>query len=262
MIDLNSTKTKRHLASDEITKRIDSVITPAQRLRVLEGLARLPLPPEDDYWGKSISASAVGDECARRIQLSVWPSFHPQHIPKRAPLDEKSRRVFARGHATEELMQGWLQEAGFQVSYATEEGRQHGFVTANGQIKGFADGVFVSSQEPTLTLWEHKTLGNTGFRKAWNHGIVKAHPKYDAQAQLLMAYMNADATLFTILNADTGDLYAEAVPFDATRAQAASDRAVHVLQATRAGDLLPKAGADGDSFPCKWCRFVAECWGE
>ena len=261
MIDLNDTRTRRHAASDEITARIDKVISQEQRLEQIkwfvEQIAKTP-PPQEERWGRSISASGVGDECARRVQLNAWPTFHPDQLPpKRAPLTDKDRAVFERGHLTEAQMGVWLKDAGFKLSVATEDGAQHGFTTAGGQIKGYADGVFQDAPH----LWEHKTLGNTSWRKAWNHGVAKAHPKYDMQVHLLMPYMEADATLFTILNADTGALYAELAPCDPNKAQAASDRAVFLLQATRAGDLLPKAAASADAFPCQWCRFKAECWG-
>lgn len=261
MIDLNSTKTQRHAASEAITRKLDAVAPIEMRVRELDALAKLhdAFPPQaDDYWGRSISASAVGDECARRVQLGVWPNFHPdKRQPRKAPLTEKDARVFARGHHTEALMGEWMKEAGFPLLTETSAKKQFGFVTAGGQIKGYADGVLTG--EP-LKLWEHKTLGNKGWRKVWNNGIAKAYPNYDAQAQLLMAYLAADASLFTVWNAETGELYAEEVAVDATKAQAVSDRAVHILKATRAGDLLPKAGANAQTFPCAWCRFKDECW--
>lgn len=271
IIDLNNSATRRHAFSNELTARIDAVASLDLRQSMvahLIGQLEKNPPPADDYWGRSISASAVGDECARRVQLSVWPSFHPEaREPKRRPLDDKTRVVFARGHATEEMMAGWIKAAGLPLSTETAvqiEGArsyQHGFTTAGGHIKGFADGVFAGAPfQATRALWENKTLGKKSWSAAWRHGIAKAHPKYDAQVHLLMPYMNADATLLTALNADTGEIYAELMPIDQHKAQAASDKAVHILRATRAGDLLPKAGADGDSFPCKWCRFVDECW--
>jgi hypothetical protein len=282
-IDLNSTKTRLHTFSNAVSAAIDATISQDARQRAV---TRLILDLEDDCpeaeerWGRSISASAVGDECARRVQLGVWPTFHPDKPhPKKAPIDKKTAIVFARGHATETMMAGWLQEAGFDISLHTTnkdtgEEYQHGFSVAGGHIKGFADGI-VHRVPPSLwgpewlnikPLWENKTLGNTGWRKAWNHGIAKGHPKYDAQAHLLMPYMNADATLFTLLNADTGEIYSELRLFDPHIAQATSDRAVDILKATRAGDLLPKAGTlNPDTgvpgYPCAFCRFRAECWG-
>lgn len=280
MIDLNSTKTKLHVFSNAVTALIDTVITQDDRLRMVTKIitdleANTPTP--EDRWGRSVSASAIGDDCARRVQLAIWPTFHPNAPePKRLPLTQKDGVIFARGHATEPMMAEWLKDAGFGISthpIDKETGEpsewQHGFVTAGGQIKGFADGL-INCVPPDLwspawlgikPLWEHKTLGDKSWRKAWNNGVAKAHPKYDAQVHLLMPYMRADATLFTMLNADTGAVYAELRLCDQTLAQKTSDRAVLILQATRAGELLPKAAATPEAFPCAYCRFKDECWG-
>lgn len=274
MIDLNSTATRRHARSNEITQRVDVKHPLDERAVAVEAIiARLTAnpPPDAERAGRSISASNVGDECERRIQLGVWPTFQPESplTIRKAPLDEKTRVVFARGHETEPLVANWLRDAGFVLSTTTTVGdvsRQHGFIVARGDIKGFADGIVLDSPIALNApaggiLWEHKTLGNKGFNASWRNGVIKYAPRYGAQAQILMAYMGAGSSLFSLLNADTGELAFELVPFDPIAAQAASDRAVRILQATRAGDLLPRVAADSDSFPCRYCRFKETCWG-
>ena len=51
------------------------------------------------------------------------------------------------------------------------------------------------------------------------------------------------------------------VPFDAGLAQKMSDRAVRVIQATEAGELLPRAFAEASHFECKFCSYAQRCWG-
>lgn len=267
-IDLNTTRTKRHADSDAILAPVEKVVSQEQRKDMLADLAASyelnPPPTEEERWSRSISASAIGDPCARKIQLNVWPSFHPHKPePKRAPLTPKDRAIFARGHETERWAAQWLKDAGFLLSTekVTETAtQQHGFFAAGGQIKGFADGIIATLVPRKHRLWEHKTLGDKGWRKVWNQGLAKAYPHYNAQAQLLMSYMDADDNLFTVLNAETGALYAEPVHFDAVTAQQVSDRAVDILRATRAGDLLPRISDDPSAFSCKFCRFVGECF--
>ena len=50
------------------------------------------------------------------------------------------------------------------------------------------------------------------------------------------------------------------VPFDAQLAQAISDRAVAVIEATRAGELLPRVTEDPDDWRCKMCSHRERCW--
>lgn len=262
-LDLNHTATKRALFSQSIAAQVDAA-NPGRIEELTTLYARIesePLPLSEDRPGRSVSASAIGDECARRVQLNIWVTFHPSaRAPKKAPLDDKTRRIFLRGHETETLVAKWLMNTGYDLLTRTGNDTQFGFSAADGQIKGYADGVirnFVSD----ITGWEHKTVNNKGWRSVAKHGLLKTYPKYDAQAQLLMAYLELPAMLVSLLNADTHELWFELQPFNQTRAQDASDRAVRILQATRAGDLLPCAASSGDVFPCKFCQFREECWG-
>jgi hypothetical protein len=51
------------------------------------------------------------------------------------------------------------------------------------------------------------------------------------------------------------------VPFDAERAQAWSDRAVIIIEATLASELLPRFTDDGGDRRCKLCSHRERCWG-
>ena len=68
------------------------------------------------------------------------------------------------------------------------------------------------------------------------------------------------SALFTALNKDTCELYHERVPFEPAAAQALSDKAVDVLRAVDAGDLLPRIATSPDFFLCRFCSFAARCW--
>jgi hypothetical protein len=51
------------------------------------------------------------------------------------------------------------------------------------------------------------------------------------------------------------------VEFDAVAAQAASDRAVSIIRATQAGELLPRITDKGpDDWRCKMCSHREFCW--
>lgn len=85
-------------------------------------------------------------------------------------------------------------------------------------------------------------------------------PVYFGQMQIYMAYMGLGSALFTALNKDTCELYHENVPFDPAAAQALSDKAVDVLRAADAGDLLPRIATSPDFFLCRFCPFAVRCW--
>ena len=73
--------------------------------------------------------------------------------------------------------------------------------------------------------------------------------------------ISRNPALFAAINKDTQELWFELVPFDAALAQKMSDRAVRVIQATEAGELLPRAFAEASHFECKFCSYAQRCWG-
>mgnify|MGYP002079879200 CR=1 FL=1 len=111
------------------------------------------------------------------------------------------------------------------------------------------------------------------WRACVKDGVSKSKPVYAAQIALYQAYMDLpNPALFTALNRDTMELHTELVPFDARLAQEMSDRAVTVVQATAAGEWLPRAATEPTAVVCrggmaggKWhapCAWAAKCWGE
>jgi hypothetical protein len=204
-----------------------------------------------DYLGASI----LGKPCARYLQYCYF------NTPKNKPFSGRILRIFQRGHAGEDWMIGWLRQAGFVLS-----DRQGGFSTAGGRIQGHCDGAIVAGPEGYAypCLWENKVLGAKGWNKTDKEGVKKAYPDYYGQLQLYMAYLDLadNSALFTALNADTMKIHAELVPFDPQEAQRLSDRAVTVLKACDAGDLLPRLSDDSTWFQCKWCDYHGRCHGD
>jgi hypothetical protein len=204
-----------------------------------------------DYLG----ASAIGSECLRKCQFdwmreSVFPA--------------KTRRIFNRGHASEEKIAASLTEAGFLIERGSEA---CGFSAVDGNFQGHCDGIIHAG--PAIDglrypcLWEHKCLGDNGWGKIKKHGLRPAYPVYYDQVQIYMAYLGLEGnpTLFTAENANKCDLLALTVAFDATAAQAASDRAVTIIRATQAGELLDRITDKGPTdWRCKMCSHSGFCW--
>lgn len=77
-----------------------------------------------------------------------------------------------------------------------------------------------------------------------------------------MAYfeLTEAPALFTALNADSMEILALDVAFDAVTAQELSDRAVNLVRACEAGQLLPRCTQDESWFECKFCDYHERCW--
>ena len=54
--------------------------------------------------------------------------------------------------------------------------------------------------------------------------------------------------------------YASREDFDAALAQRMSDRAVKLIRATEAGELLPRSFSEPTHFECRMCQWQDRCW--
>jgi hypothetical protein len=209
-------------------------------------------PPEENT-RQYLGASSAGSECLRRVQYD-W-MVDPQHT-------SRTRDIFARGHFFEEVSRQHLVRAGF--CFAPAERLR--FVAADGLLRGHADGILIAGPElPGVgfpCVWEHKGLGSKGWRAIERDGVEKAYPHYAAQVWLYQAYLNVTdhPALFTVTNADTCERLHLLLPFNAEQAQQASDRAVAVIEATRAGELLQRVSEDPKDWRCKMCGHRERCW--
>ena len=241
MIDFNSASS----ISGQVTTLVD---TGLQQARARQS--------ERQYLG----ASRLGVACERALQFEYAkaPIDHGRDTPGRM------LRIFERGHVMEDCMVAWLREAGFDLRTRKADGEQFGFSVADGKLQGHCDGVFVGGPEGFAypALWECKALGS----KSWSHlerkGLAISKPIYAAQVAIYQAYLelHEHPAIFTALNADTMEIYTELVPFEAALAQRMSDRAVKVISATEAGELLPRGFHDPTHFECRMCAWQDRCW--
>lgn len=207
-----------------------------------------------------LGASRLGVACERALQYEY----------AQAPVDRgretpgRILRIFERGHVMEDCMLSWLRQAGFDLRTRKPDGEQFGFSVADGRLQGHVDGVFVGGPEGFAypALWEHKCLGVKSWRELEKHRLAVAKPIYAAQVATYQAYLelHQHPAIFTALNADSMEIYAELVPFDAALAQRMSDRAVRLIGATEAGELLPRAFTEPTHFECRMCPWQDRCW--
>jgi hypothetical protein len=209
-------------------------------------------PPEGND-RQYLGASTIGSGCLRMIQYD-W-MCKPAHLTQ-------TRDIFARGHFFEEVSRQHLIRVGFKFAPA---GRLS-FSAVDGLFCGHADGILESGPKlPNAgfpALWEHKCLGDKGWRALERDGLEKAYPHYAAQVWIYQAYLEVTEhpAIFTAVNGNTCARLHLLVPFNAEQAQAWSDRAVAVIEATRAGELLPRAYDDPSDWRCKACGHRERCW--
>jgi hypothetical protein len=231
-------------AATRINSLIDAVLTAERR----------NTPPRD-YLG----ASRIGEPCSRRLVYE----FTNTPPDEGKDFNGHVLRIFEAGHVFEELSIRWLRGAGFDLRTVKRDGSQFGFSAAGGKFRGHIDGVIVGGPDIGISwpaLWEHKALRATSWNDLVKRGLAQSKPLYYAQVQIYMAYLEVPVTLFTALNKDTQELFHEIVPFDAACAQALSDKAVVIIRAAGAGELLPRIAAAPDFYLCTFCPFSKRCW--
>ena len=218
---------------------------------LINALIEAAEPPGKNY-RQYLGASAIGSDCLRKIQFD-WlcdPQF-PGRI----------KDIFARGHFFEEVTRQHLIAAGFK--FAPTERLE--FDAADGLFCGHADGIIIAGPDVQGLLfpccWEHKCLKAKGWKAIERDGLTGLYKTYAAQVACYQAYLDVtNPALFSVVNADTCERLHFLVPFDAQLAQTASDRAVTVIEGTRAGELLPRITEDANDWRCKMCSWRERCW--
>ena len=214
-----------------------------------------------------LGGSRLGVACERALQFE----YADAPVDPGAEFSGRTLRIFEVGHALEDLAIRWLRLAGFDLYTRARDGGQFGFSVADGRVQGHLDGVIANApSELGLTfpmLWECKTMNDKNWRDTVKKGVSVTKPVYAAQIATYQAYMEAsipgisdNPALFTAINKDTQEIWSELVPFDGGLAQRMSDRAVKVIRATEAGELLPRMASEPGYYECKYCAWANRCW--
>jgi len=249
MLDFNA----RPKIQEQISQLIDAALT-------RERAGQTPR----DYLG----ASRLGVSCERALQ------YEYTHTPVDDGRDFSGRllRIFEVGHTLEDLAIRWLRMAGFDLYTRKVQGGQFGFSVAGGRIRGHVDGILNTGPADLgvsyPALWEFKTMNDKSWRDTVKLGVAKSKPVYAAQVAVYQAYMeasipgiSANPALFTAINKDTQEIWFELLPFDGGLAQRMSDRAVRVITATSASEVLPRFATTPTHMECKFCAWQDRCWG-
>jgi hypothetical protein len=219
-----------------------------ERLNQLIDLVR----PREENSRQYLGASSIGSECLRQVQYEwMCDVSHSGRL----------RDIFERGHYFEEQSRRHLIAAGFQFAPA----ERLAFSAMDNLFRGHADGVLTGGpQLPGLiypALWEHKATSAKNWRAIKRDGLAKGFLKYAAQVVTYQSCLKLkNPALFTVLNADTCERFHLLVPYCATAAKCWIGRAETVIEATRAGELLPRFTDDPGDWRCKMCGHFERCW--
>jgi hypothetical protein len=217
---------------------------------VAKAMATQPQPPR-----RYLGASIIGYECQRRSQYAWWCA---------AEIESKTRLVFEKGHLLEWVVKSQLEMIGFNFAPA----QSLEFKALDGILQGHADGVIIAGPKlPGLYLafplvWENKAVSAKNYRAVDKHGLLAVYPHYAAQVSLYQRFLNKlNAALVTIVNSDNGETLHFQQPFDVELADRAIENAKVVIEATKRGELLPRAYRDPSDWRCVTCAHRRRCWG-
>jgi len=200
-----------------------------------------------------LGASAVGHPCMRRIQYDwMCDPEHPAWL----------RDIFDRGHYFEARSREHFTRANFKFA---PDNRLR-FTALGGLLSGHADGILVDGPKIRDVgfpcLWECKCVNAKGWRSLDRAGLDKAYPQYAAQVALYQHFLgvNDHPAIFTAVNADSCERVHLSVPFDAAKAQHWIARAETIIEATCAGELLPRFTDTPNNWRCRLCGHQERCW--
>jgi hypothetical protein len=210
-----------------------------------------------------LGGSRLGVHCDRALQYEF--TGHPVDLDKR--FSGRILRIFSRGHWVESLVIECMKKAGLGIIEHNRDGKQFGFVSHGGYVKGHCDGIVISGPQymgPWPRLWECKGLGAKYWRSLVKHRLKKDKPVYYAQCQYYMGKFNLtkNPALFCAVNMDTMELYWESVPFDPNIFELLEAKAWRIINACKAGELLPRDNQDPEFYKCKMCNWQIACHGK
>ena len=202
-----------------------------------------------------LGASIIGHECDREVQFSWWV---------RPLLPARIKTIFARGHFHEARIREQLIGAGF--AFAPPAALE--FSALDGYLQGHADGIVIAAPAmpgvyfETPCVWECKALNAKNWRAVARDGLTKVFPRYSVQVSVYQFYIGKpNPALITCVNSDSCEVLHFVLPFNATRATQAIERATRIIAATRAGELLPRFTDNPNDLRCRWCSHKQKCWG-
>ena len=198
-----------------------------------------------------LGASMIGNQCEFYLQMGL------RGYPKK-PFPPNVLRIFALGHAIEDMVVKHLKKAGYSVMEKDDfTGRQFEWKAIGGHVKGHADGM-IDLGKGSLSLLEIKSMNDKKHKEFVKRGIKAANATYYEQMQMMMGMAgNINECLFIAYNKNDSTYACEVVEYDEFDYAYIVEKTNRVLS----GSALRLRDAP-DKFPCTWCDRAQLCWGE
>ena len=216
----------------------------------------------DDRPSSRMGASVIGEKCERYL----WYKFRWVVIEKHKP---RLLRLFNRGHREEPFLTELLEQAGFDVSIGTPDGKQHCFSACDGHFGGSCDGIALLRPEsklgqkfpqwvgvPLLVEFKTKCTGR-GFNNLSLSGVRVAEPKHYAQRNVYGAAFGLGKTIYVSVNKNDDDLYVEFDDVDRDAGVKLVDKATAIIHSPTPPARLHE---QPEHYDCKYCPAKAVCF--
>ncbi len=202
--------------------------------------------------GKTIPASQIAEECARKLFFDFrWATPH-ESIPGR------TLRIFETGVIEEDRWIENLRMIGCEVVDRAPDGRQIRVDLAGGHVGGYLDCEILGLPESPKTwhVGEIKSHNLKSFMALKKDGVRIAKPLHFGQIQTYMHARGRDRGIYLAVCKDNDELYAERLHYDVEYCLRLLANAERIIQAN---DLPPRQSDNPEFYSCKWCKHHAIC---
>ncbi len=199
-----------------------------------------------------LSASALGDECERKL----WYEFRwatPGEV-----FDGRKLSIFETGNVWEDRLVEYLRKAGMDVTANDPEtGEQFRVTYAWGHGSGRTDGKVLGVPEApkTVHLFEAKSSNQKSFLELKRKAVKEAKPLHYAQMQTYLHLQGLTRALYICINKNDDALYVERVEYDAPYAIGLMNKAERIVSANSAPAKLHE---DPEAKMAFQCRFMCD----
>ena len=191
-----------------------------------------------------LGASQIGHKCSRYL-------FYHFRWGYERDIEPRLQRIFKLGDHLEEVIIDSLRSIDLDVTNAQDR-----IIGLLGHYGGSIDGIVIEEGEDKL--FEAKSMNAKNFKAFQTKGVETSHPKYYAQVQSYMGYLNLQSTLFCSINKDNCELHIEEVQFNQKAFDRFKRREAEILTSSHP-DEFEKIGSSISWYECRYCDARQTC---
>tara|TARA_R110000744_G_scaffold17537_1_gene47418 strand:+ start:2170 stop:2997 length:828 start_codon:yes stop_codon:yes gene_type:complete len=208
----------------------------------------------DDKPRKYLGASAIGDDCSRKL----WYGF--RHCSQEK-FEGRMLRLFERGHLEEKRFINFLESIGCTV-WADNGTGQFTAKALGGHFSGSIDGVVKGMpdlpfpKEPALL--EMKTHNDKSYKLLINQGILKSKYQHYIQMQTYMHLMKLKQAVYMAVNKNDDNIHIEVIQLNPDVVNQVLQKASSIIFTNKPP---PKCSQDPSWWKCRFCSAHSICHG-